>query len=152
VKQTHTFEIFADYFQFYLEDEGAQPDTSGIWDKEHVNRMLATYSGLIAVGTARNMKVPVKVIIDELRPSIDAEKWDKINECSIIIKSDKMVVIGCTDYYPDAARITITPGIYRVVICYGGLNTLSEDGLDGNDHYEITLWPEIEEREVMEIK
>jgi hypothetical protein len=62
-------------------------------------------------------------------------------ECSIEIPSGKIVVAGCTDYFPDAARIPVKPGNYRARIYYGDLNSLSEDGLDGGDHYKIVLWP-----------
>ena len=32
-------------------------------------------------------------------------------------------------------------GDYAARISHGGLNTLSEDGLDGDDRYRIQLWP-----------
>jgi hypothetical protein len=61
--EEYNIELFADYFQFYLEDEGSQPDTSNIWSEEHVNQLLAVYPGMIAVGTARNMTVPVRIVL-----------------------------------------------------------------------------------------
>jgi hypothetical protein len=108
--------------------------------------MLAACPGLIAVGTVRNMTVPVRIVIHREKPPLQPEPWDRINECSISIESGKIVVMGCTDYYPDAARILVDPGVYRVRIHYGGLDTLSENELDGDDHYELILWPEPEER------
>ena len=33
------------------------------------------------------------------------------------------------------------PGRYRVRASFGGLATLSADGLDGDDHYHLQLWP-----------
>ncbi|MDW4736332.1 hypothetical protein NQ293_26040, partial [Escherichia coli] len=42
---------------------------------------------------------------------------------------------------PDAARIDVAPGTYRVRVSYGGLDTLSEDGLEGDDRYRLQLWP-----------
>ena len=53
----------------------------------------------------------------------------------------RIVVAGCTDYYPDAARIEVVPGIYEAVICYSKLGSLSEDGLDGGDSYHVHLFP-----------
>lgn len=41
-----------------------------------------------------------------------------------------------------AADFPVKPGWYRVRICYGGKDTLSADELDGDDHYEVSLWPE----------
>ncbi len=148
----YRFELFADYFQFYLEDEGVSLDMELMWDDDQLNQLLAVHPGLIAVGTARNMTVPVRVEIREGSPEIELKKWDKINECSIRISTGKIVVMGCTDYYPEAARIKVTPGVYRVRVHYGGLDRLSEDGLEGEDHYEVILWAEGEERETKKIE
>jgi hypothetical protein len=62
-------------------------------------------------------------------------------ECSIDVASGRIVVAGCTDYFADAARLQVAPGIYRLRAQYGGLNTVSEDGLSGGDHYSVLLWP-----------
>ncbi|WP_313013585.1 hypothetical protein [Brevundimonas sp.] len=32
-------------------------------------------------------------------------------------------------------------GDYAARVSHGGLDTLSEDGLDGDDRYRIQLWP-----------
>lgn len=146
------FELLADYFQFYLEDEGIDSDTGILWNKENTELMLALGPGIIAVGTARNMTVPVKVVIQETEPALELEKWDKVNECSVTINSGNIVVMGCTDYYPDASRIKVISAVYRARIHYGQLAELSEDGLDGEDHYEVILWPDTEERLVERIK
>jgi hypothetical protein len=63
-------------------------------------------------------------------------------EASINISSGRVVIAGCTDYFPDAIRIPVEPGTYRVRIYYGGLASISEDGLEGEDHYQVVLWPE----------
>ena len=49
--------------------------------------------------------------------------------------------MGSTDYYPDAARIPVTPGMYVVRVYYGGLDTIRDLGLEGDDHYRVVLWP-----------
>lgn len=81
----------------------------------------------------------VEVLDAEPRDSFDG--WDQVNDCSIEVKSGRIVIAGCTDYFPDAARITVAPAIYRVRIYYGKLDTLSDDGLAGEDHYRVVLWP-----------
>jgi hypothetical protein len=148
----YNIELFADYFQFYLEDEGSQPDTSDIWNEEHVNQLLAVYPGMIAVGTARNMTVPVRIVLREDKPFLETDKYDKINECSIKTDTGKIVVLGCTDDYSDALRLNVRPGVYRARIHYAGLDTLSENGLEGEDRYEVILWPDTEERPIEKIK
>ena len=50
-----------------------------------------------------------------------------------------LVVFGCTDYRPDAARVKIDPQYYRARIYYGGLETVT-DFDKGDDHYKMVLW------------
>jgi hypothetical protein len=87
------------------------------------------------------MEVPVRVDVLEGEPPLDAEAWDHMTECSIQIDSGRLVVAGCTDYFPEAVRIPLAPGTYAVRVSYGGLASLSADGLDGDDHYRVQLWP-----------
>lgn len=136
------YELFADYFQFYLQDEQAEGDLSNSWTSEAVERMLALAPGTIGVGTARNMTVPVTVEIREFPPQKeDFIIWDQVNECSIDVPSGSLVIAGCTDDFSDAVRIPLSPGSYRARIYYGQLDDLSNDGLEGNDLYKIVLWP-----------
>jgi hypothetical protein len=135
------YKLFADYFQFYLQDEQAAGDLSDSWSPDAVKNLLALAPGTIGVGTVRNMTVPVTVEIRETEPSRDDfNSWDHINECSIDVLSGWLVIAGCTDYFPDASRLSVEPGCYRARIYYGELDSLSEDQLEGNDHYKITLW------------
>jgi hypothetical protein len=141
VMQMRHFRLFADYFQFYLQDESAEGDLSSSWTDETVAQLLALAPGTIGVGTVRDMEVPVDLELRDDSPSDDLNVWDHVNECSIEVPSGRIVVAGCTDYFPDATRVEVRPGTYRARICYGGLDTLSEDGLEGDDHYKIVLWP-----------
>jgi hypothetical protein len=134
------FEIFADYFQFYLQDESAKGDLSESWTPEAAHRMLATAPGTIGVGTVRNMNVPVVVEIADAVPDDDTTLWDQVNECTLVVPSGRVVIAGCTDYFPDAARIELPTGTYRARIYYGQLNALRANGLEGDDHYKVVLW------------
>jgi len=115
-----------------------------------VDMLLATNDGTIGIGTARNMDVPVSIKIFNAEPELlpnDLGTIDKINECDLKITSGKIVVAGCSEYFRDAKRLKLDNGIYRVRIYYGNLEKLSEDGLDGEDFYEIHLWPTVSEYE-----
>ena len=62
----HKVEIFADYFNFYLQDDGTDdyvdPDSDS-W--------IAVGEGVARVTTARNMNVPVTVEVHEAEPAAD---------------------------------------------------------------------------------
>jgi len=133
--------LFADYFQFYLQDETSPEVDPALWTKEAVGRLLAVGAGFLMVGTVRNMTVPVTVEVFDREPSEEVGTWDQINECGLEVPSGRIVVSGCTDYFRDAARITVPPGWYRVRLFYGNLDALSKDGLEGDDFYKVLLWP-----------
>ncbi|KIU45908.1 MULTISPECIES: hypothetical protein [Bradyrhizobium] len=133
--------LFADYSQFYIQDESTADELSAEWTPETTDRMLAAGSGVVRIGTVRNMHVPVSVQILEREPNDDSAGWDHIVEASLDVPSGRIAIAGCTDYFPDAARIDVAPGTYRVRVSYGGLDTLSEDGLEGDDRYRLQLWP-----------
>lgn len=102
--QRHHFDVFADYHQFYIQDEPVEGNLGDSWTPEATERLLALAPGTVGVGTVRNMTVPVDIEIYDrpLDESLDA--WDQVNECTIQIESGRIVVAGCTDYFPDAAR------------------------------------------------
>jgi hypothetical protein len=132
--------LFADYFQFYIQDEAVTGDLSQSWNQEATDRLLAIAPGTIGIGTVRDMDVPVTIEIHDGEPGDDSSRWDHVTEASLVVVSERVVVAGCTDYFPDAARIEVTPGSYRARVSYGALNKLSADGLSGEDHYRVQLW------------
>ena len=134
------YELFADYFQFYLQDESAEGNLGESWTEEAIARLLALAPGTIGVGTVRNMNVAVTVEVLDAEPASDLDSWDHVTECSLEVPTGRIVIAGCTDYFPDAARIEVEPGNYRARISYGSLETLSEDGLEGDDRYRVQLW------------
>ncbi len=138
---TFQFELFTDYHQFYLQDAEAKGDLSESWTDEANDRLLAIGERVIGVGTARNMEVPVLVEVHPAEPPLDLDPWDHVTQCSLEVPSGRVVIAGCTDYFPDASRFDVPPGILQVRVSYGGLHTLSDDGLDGDDHYRVQLWP-----------
>jgi hypothetical protein len=144
----HTFDLFADYFQFYLQDETASGIDGDAWSGEATDRMLAVSTGALAVGTVRNVDVPVTVEVLQSEPPKDLENWDHVTECSLVITSGKLVVAGCTDYFPDADRVKIASGIYHARISGGGFDSVAKHWESGEDKYRVQLWPgsEIEPR------
>ena len=49
-------------------------------------------------------------------------------------------------------RIPLARGNYAVRIYSHGLNSLSEDGLEGGDHYHVVLWPTDEDQPAQVLK
>ena len=125
----HDFSLFADYFQFYLQDddEGVRPLSEG-WTQEAVDRLLLVAPGAVLVGTVRNMDVPVAIEVHSSEPAEELQSWDHVTECDLRVTSGRVIVAGCTDYVPEADRISLPRDLYRVRISYGDLDSLSDDG------------------------
>lgn len=137
----YDLELFADYHQFYLQDEAAAGDLLDDWNDETVARMLAVGPGTVAIGTVRNMTVPVAIEILVAEPEADFDGFDHVVECSLAVAGERIVAYGCTDYLPDARRIDAPAGTYRVRASYANLDSLSFDGIEGDDRYRVQLWP-----------
>ena len=138
--RSHSLELFADYFQFYLQDEAADGNLGDAWDEGATDRMFAVTTGMVGIGTARNMDVPVTLEFLDAEPPHDFADFDHVVEGSLVVSTGPLVVAGCTDYFPDADRFPLEPGTYRVRLSCSGLDSLSEDGLEGKDHYLVQLW------------
>lgn len=133
--------FFADHFQFHLQDEYCEASLDDAWTEDATDQMLAVADGIIGVGTARNAEVPVMLCIEDRAPLPDYDEWDHVMECSLNIPSGILVILGCLEDFEKAARVDVTPGWHRVRVLYGGLDTVSEDGAEGDDHYAVVMWP-----------
>jgi hypothetical protein len=139
---TYEFELFADYFQFYLQDDDAAiGNLSDAWTEEATANLIAVAPGTVGIGTARNMTVPVVIEIRRAKPGDSLDEWDHVVEAGLTIRSGALVVAGCTDFFPDAARLPLAPGEYRVRLYAAGLRSVSPDGLEGDDRYRVVIWP-----------
>ncbi|MGI8854897.1 MAG: lipocalin-like domain-containing protein [Thermomicrobiales bacterium] len=141
------FDLFADYFQFYLQDEQADlAGSEGIWTDRSLADMVAVAPGQLLVSTVRNMTVSVTVMLTDSEPIDDFAAWDHVIDAGLDVPSGRIVIAGCTDSFFDAARIAVPVGRYRVRVYYGRLDSIDEEyGLDGDDHYQVVLWPASDE-------
>jgi hypothetical protein len=140
--QTHKLNLFADYFTITVQDESAEGDFSQGFTDEAIQKMLiAVLPDAIGIQTMRNMTVPVEVVVTDKAPEDDFSEYDRVNECSLEVPSGKIVVMG-NEYFPEAKRIEVVPGIYRVRIYYKNLDTVDIDQLEGHDEYKVVLWPQ----------
>lgn len=138
--QYHDLRIFADYFQLYVCDGQFETDTDTIWDDVANDRMLATGTDLVAVGTARNMYVPLRLEVHDAEPADDFVEWDQVIDCGLSLPSGTVIAFGCTEDPNGAERFFVQPGAYKARVSYANLNDLSDNGLEGNDVYRVQLW------------
>lgn len=130
--------IFADYHQFYVWD----PVTSGQqapenWSDQDVANRVKVIPGVVVVCPVRQMTVPVEVGIWDSEPQVVFNAWQHVVEAPLTT-TGKIEIHECTG--GSHACFTVEPGDYTVRALFRGLDTVSEDGLDGKDFYEIQIW------------
>lgn len=133
------YSVFADYNQIYLWDANASPEAPTDYTEVDIERRIKTAPHVVVIQPERNMTVPVTLDVLGESPSLDLTQWDHVAEASLDLPSGVLEIHECTGGSLD--RITLTPGTYRVRAHFGKLGELSDDGLEGNDHYAIAVWP-----------
>lgn len=132
--------LFADYHQIVLQDEDAAEWPDDYSEAVLEARIMAAPSAII-IHTARNMDVPVRVLLHADRPEIAVDEVDHAVECGLSVPSGRLVIAGLSHYLPDAGRLAVPAGALGMLTVFEGLGSLSENGLDGADRYTIHLWP-----------
>jgi hypothetical protein len=130
--------IFADYHQFYVWD----PETSGRqapeqWSERDVANRVKVIPGVVVVCPVRQMTVPVEVGIWDSEPQVVFNAWQHVAEAPLSTRG-QIEIHECTG--GSHACFAVEPCDYTVRVLFRGLDTLSEDQLDGKDFYEIQIW------------
>ena len=136
----HRLEIYADYFQIHIQTK--MDDFEIEWNTSQLENLIAQTSSGITIGTVRNMEVPLTIEVFKKRPNINFDEWDQINECSLEVSNNELLISGGSDGIDETKHISISNGTYKALILYKGLSTISMDGLDGDDSYYLYLWKE----------
>ncbi len=147
----HQGDFFADYHQFYLRDED-HADLPDDYTDEGIRSRLMAGRYAVIVHAARNMIVPVAVEWHRQRPEADFDSYQHIVEAGFLCPSGRLVLAGLTDNESEAPRLAVKAGPLGVRLCLAGLDTLSEDGLEGDDRYLVQLWPGAEPQGVRVLK
>lgn len=132
-------EVFADYNQFYVQDGQVNPAAPEDWTDADVARRAKVAPNVVVICPIRNMSVPVEVELHSSEPEVDASEVDHIVECSLELPSGHLQVHECTG--GPVLDWRINPGSYQVLAIFSRLESLSDDGLEGDDRYRVLLWP-----------
>jgi hypothetical protein len=130
-------DIFADYHQFYVWD----PQKSGRlapedWSDQDVANRAKTAPSVVVICPIRDMNVPVEVGLWDSEPNVIFDEWQHVIEAPLA--TDGLIEIHeCTG--EAKASFEVEPGDYTVRALYRGLDKLSDDGLEGEDFYEVQI-------------
>lgn len=138
-----SLEVFADYHQFYVQDGGKDPPAPEEWTDEDIENRCKTAPNVVVVCPLRNVTVPVELVVHDSEPPAHSSAPDHAVECSLALPTGHLQLHECTG--GSVLNLQVPPGTYRVRLAYRGLDSISESGLEGNDSYEIELWPGTEQ-------
>src|SRR5271156_932212 len=130
-------EIMADYFQFYLWDSDTRKAPE-IWTETDVQNRAKADSGVVVICPIRNMPVPVEISIWDSEPHYILAQWQHAVEIPLQLQKDLIEIHECIG--GALAHFTIPAGDYTVRALFRGLDTISENGLEGEDFYEVQIW------------
>lgn len=140
-------ELFADYHQIHLFDDNSVSNLGDAWTEEASQDRLAVADDAMAVGTSVNVNVAVTMQVLEAAPEDDSAEYDHVVEGSLQVPSGRLVVMGCTDYEPEAARFGIPAGPVRVRAARRTLSEAERLGIDSDDdpatmeRLRLQVWP-----------
>ncbi|MGW1588292.1 hypothetical protein [Streptomyces sp. NPDC002386] len=130
--------LFADYFQIHVSDADSDGDLSDAWTGQAVADHLAVAQDALGIGTVVNVNVSVTVVVLPQEPSDDSAEFDHVVEASLDVPSGRLMVLGCTDYAPDAATFEVAPGWNRVRVSRSNLARAAQADVDSDESPETT--------------
>ncbi|MET7367553.1 hypothetical protein ABZS61_17180 [Streptomyces sp. NPDC005566] len=107
-------QVFADYYQIHVLDEGSDAGLGEVWTEQALLDGLGVAHDALVIGTAVNVDVAVRVDLLGGEPGGDSSEFDHVVEASLHVPSGCLVVMGCTDYLPEAPRFEAPAGWIRV--------------------------------------
>jgi hypothetical protein len=131
-------ELTPDYFQFYLFDSDARPAPEN-WTDQNLSDRMHVAPGVVVVSPIRNTPVPVEISIWDSEPQVVFNQWQHVVEAPLVLEDPSLEVHECCG--ESMARFTVSPGDYVIRALMRNLDKLSDDGLKGEDFYEVQIWP-----------
>lgn len=146
-----TVTVFADNFQFHLQDKKAECEYPESWNEEIMNALFVAGRGVVGIGTVRDLDVDVDVQVND-KPLEEREKenipdlsqWDHAVQCTLELPSGELLITGPTAPPEEAAIFQLKPGNYGVRIFWSNLDEVEAIGFEGEDTYKIEMWPDTE--------
>ncbi|MHC5256384.1 hypothetical protein ACYSUO_00745 [Streptomyces sp. UC4497] len=150
----HELTVLADYSTLLIQDDDAdlgEPELG--WFDALAEDWINTAPGVVGIGAARPFNVPVTVDVRRAPPADDTElrQADHVTQAGLALPSGRLL-ISMQDTSDKIPRIPLASGNYAVRTYSHGLDSVSEDGLEGEDHYHVVLWPTDEDHPAQVLK
>lgn len=135
------FSLFAEHFQFYVQDKSTDNSLSIYWDEQSREDLFACSDEIIGVATVRNMDVPVTLALIEKEPEDESlDEWDHVVQSMLSLPTGTLLLTGPTSDETESLKVNVDPGLYGVRVYYGMLDEIDAEGFEGDDFYKVSLW------------
>jgi hypothetical protein len=135
-------DVFADYFQIYLADPLVEGDWFEDWlvPSALADRFIVR-PRILGFATERNSTVPLRVVSHDSEPELSEPLAcaDHAVRGGLSTADRGLIVAGCSDYWPDAFSLDVRRGLFGAAFL--SFELASVRGLEGNDRYELHIWP-----------
>src|SRR5579883_3159818 len=145
-KIVYDLHIFADNFQFQLQDQIEDCDYPEYWNDALLTQLFVSGNRIVGVGTARDLDVDLTLEIysepmeeQKVDEEIDLSHCDHAAQCNLELPSKKLLITGCTTDYEETIKLDLPAQQYGLRIFWHKLDSIDELGFEGEDHYLIQL-------------
>lgn len=143
--------IYADHYQFYIMDSGADPfDGMPEWTEEAVTRGFIANQHVMGVSTRAHLNDHwLELWLSDTAP--DSAGFDRAIASEISFPSGLVEIRGLADAPDEVCRVGVTPGLHTVHVLTSnlGVDQFSTDEINQDDDREMTD-EEIEQRTDLE--
>lgn len=158
-KSVHHVSVFADNFQFQLQDQVEDCEYPEVWNDALLTQLFVFGPSIVGISTVRDQDVSVILEVydkpmdeKDLRTEPDLSDYDHAAQCNLDLPSGKLLITGCTSDYEDALKLNLPFHHYGVRIFWSNLDSPDELGFEGDDEYLIQLWPNTQfEEQIMKV-
>lgn len=132
--------IYADHYQFYILDSGADPfDGMPKWTEDAVARGFIANQHVIGISTRAHLNDHwLELYLHSSAP--DTTGFDRAIASDILLESGCIEIMGLVDSPDEVYRVEVTPGLYTVHVLTSNLgdDQFSTDVINQDDDREMT--------------
>lgn len=129
--KTVDVKLFADHRQIHVCAPDYTGDLADAWTAMATDDRIAAAGDIVGIGTEAADDVHVTVELCTREPALD-KKGEHITEASVVSRGT-LSVLGCTDYVPDAKKLTAKAGTWRL--------RSTHKNVAKREKIHIQLWP-----------
>ena len=118
-----------------------------MWTSQTSSDQISVDGDAAIVGAVVSVYVRVLVEVLARAPEGDSGDFDYVAEVSLECRSGRLVIMGCTDFEPEASRFEVPSGMLRLRVSKSNLDAAVTAGVESDEslmtmeYVRIQVWP-----------